>query len=171
MDRCDWGPLPAERFQVWLNLVQAFAVVSARVEEELDAASRLSLAEHEILIRLSFSPGGRLRMYDLADLLLLSKSGVTRVVDRLEHRGLVTRHTSKEDRRVVHARLSEEGARVLRMAQPVLGSAVEAAIARHLTDRDVAALRRALRRVLEGNGAWTKHRCSPSYCRDDEASE
>ena len=168
MDGCDWGPLPAERFQVWLNLVQALSAASTRIEEDLDAACGLSLAEHEVLLRLSYAPGRRLRMYDLADLLLFSKSGVTRIVDRLERRGLVTRDPSEEDRRVVHARLSDEGMRALGMAQPALGSAVETAIARHLTDRDVAALRRALRKILEGNGAWAEHRCSPSYCRDRE---
>ena len=162
------GPgLPAERFHAWLNLLQTFAVVSGRLEAELDAAHGLSLAEHEVLMRLMQSPERRLRMYDLADLLLLSKSGVTRIVDRLEKRGVVAREISDEDRRVVYAVLNPAGMKLVRQTRTLMHESVERFFSRHLSDADVAALRGILRGVLEGNDAWADHRCAPSL---EEAS-
>jgi DNA-binding MarR family transcriptional regulator len=163
MERCDGGALDEGRFHAWLNLLQAYSIVSARIEAELDAACGLSLPEHEVLVRLIQAPERRLRMFDLASLLLLSKSGVTRLVDRLERRGLVAREMSPEDRRVVHTRLSDEGAAAFHRARPVIAAAIEQYFSQHLTDSDVTELRGALRKVLEGNGEWVELRCSPSY--------
>lgn len=161
MDSSGQG-LPAERFHAWLNLLQTYAVVSARLDAELDAAHGLSLAEHEVLIRLVQSSDRRLRMYDLADLLLLSKSGATRVVDRLEKRGLVAREVSDEDRRVVYAALTPAGTKLVGQTRALMHASVESHFARHLSDADVTALRRILRRVLEGNDAWHEQRCAPA---------
>ncbi|HJR46154.1 MAG TPA: MarR family transcriptional regulator [Actinomycetota bacterium] len=154
--------LSAERFHAWLNLLQTYSVVSGRIEAELDAAHGLSLAEHEVLIRLAQAEGTRLRMYDLADLLLLSKSGATRVVDRLEKRGLVERVVSTDDRRVVYAALTRSGAALLVKTRPLLHDSVERFFSGHLSDDEVARLRAVLRRVLEGNDAWAEHRCAPA---------
>lgn len=169
MDRCVGG-IPHERFQAWLNLLQAHAVISSRIEAELDATCGLSLAEHEVLLRLAHAPDEQLRMYDLSDLLLLSKSGITRLVDRLEKRGFVTRELSKLDRRVIHTKLTAEGGAVLERAKPVLARSVDAFFSSHLSDADIKALRGALKRVLEGNGSWAEHRCSPAYAEDAEAT-
>ena len=163
---CVGGILPHERFQAWLNLLQTYSVVSAKLEAQLDAACGLSLAEHEVLLRLAHAPEGHLRMYDLSDLLLLSKSGITRLVDRLEKRALVAREMSDADRRVIHARLTDEGRDVVERAKPVLARSVEAFFSAHLSDADIAGLRSALKRVLEGNGSWAEHRCSPTYAQD-----
>lgn len=166
MDRCVGGILPHTRFQAWLNLVQVHSVAGAKIEAELDAACGLSLAEHEVLLRLAHAPDGQLRMYDLSDLLLLSKSGITRMVDRLEKRGLVARELSDRDRRVIHARLTDEGTAVLQRAKPVLATAVDAFFSAHLSDADVAAMRGLLKKVLEGNGSWAEQRCSATYAED-----
>lgn len=158
------GPaLPAERFHAWLNLLQTHVVVSGRLEAELDAAHGLSLAEHEVLIRLLQAPDRRLRMYDLADLLLLSKSGVTRVVDRLEKRGVVGREISDRDRRVVYAALTPAGVSLVGETRALMHASVERFFSQHLSDADVSALRGILRRVLEGNDAWAEHRCAPRF--------
>ena len=170
MDRCVGGILPHDRFQAWLNLLQVHAVVGAKIEAELDAACGLSLAEHEVLLRLAHAPDDQLRMYDLSDLLLLSKSGITRLVDRLEKRGLIARELWEQDRRVIHARLSEEGRAVLERAKPVLARAVDDFFSSHLSDRDIASLRGALKRVLQANGSWAEQRCSPSYAEDSAES-
>ena len=151
------------RFRAWLNLLQAYSVVRGRIEPALERASGLSLPEHEVLVRLVQAPRGRLRMYDLASLLLLSKSGATRVVERLERRGLVAREMSPDDRRVVLARLTDEGRVAYGRSRPVMAAAIEEFFSQHLTDADVGHLRRALRKVLQGNGEWAEPRCSPEY--------
>jgi DNA-binding MarR family transcriptional regulator len=151
------------RFHAWLNLLQGYSVVSARVEAKLEASGGLSLAEHEVLVRLAQAPARRLRMFDLASLLLLSKSGATRLVDRLERRGFVARRMSPQDRRVVLATLTDEGQQTYERARPVVAAAIEEYFSQHLTDDDVTDLRVALRKLLEGNGEWAESRCSPAY--------
>ena len=170
MERCDGGLLDDDRFHAWLNLVQAHSVVSSRMEARLDAACGLSLPEHELLIRLAQAPDRRLRMYDLASLLLLSKSGITRVVDRLEKRGLVVRKMSETDRRVVLAGLTDEGVAVLAKARPVIAAGIDEFYSRHLTDEEIDTMLAILRKVLEGNGEWVETRCSPTGERDAAAA-
>lgn len=166
MDRCVGGILPHDRFQAWLNLVQVRSVVAAKIQAELEVTCELSLAEHEVLLRLAHAPEDQLRMFDLSDLLMLSKSGVTRLVDRLEKRGLIARELWDRDRRVIHARLTDEGRAVLERAKPVLARSVDAFFSAHLNDEDVAALRGALKSVLQGNGSWAEQRCSAAYAED-----
>ena len=150
-----------ERTRAWLNVVQTNRVVSDALEEAVESAAGLSLAEYELLVRISNVEDGRLRMVDLADLLLVSKSGVTKLVDRVEQAGLVARESSEEDRRLTFARLTRDGRRALNRAAPAFDAAHERVFSRHLADRDVRCLRGALRKVLEGNGAWEERRCSP----------
>lgn len=157
-----------QRLGAWMNLLQADAVVAEVLEEHLDAVG-LSLAQHEVLMRLAHAEGTRLRMLDLATLLLVSKSGVTRLVDRMEAAGLVRREACPTDRRVVYTALTDEGRRRIEAARPVFARGLEAAFSRHLDDRDVASLRAILRKVLEGNGQWQERRCSPTY--EAEAAE
>lgn len=166
MERCDGGLLDDGRFHAWLNLVQAHTVVGSRMEARLVAAVGLSLPEHELLIRLAQAPQRKLRMYDLASLLLLSKSGVTRVVDRLEKRGLVAREMSGTDRRVVLAELTDDGVEVLKKASPVIAAGIDEFYSRHLTDEDIGSLRTIFRKVLEGNGEWVETRCSPTVAAE-----
>lgn len=166
MDRRVGGILPYDRFQAWLNLLQVHSVVHTKIESELHAICGLSLAEHEVLLRLGHAPKDQLRMYDLSDLLMLSKSGVTRLVDRLEKRGLIERELCDRDRRVIHARLTKDGRRLLERAKPVLARSVDSFFSAHLSDDDVAALRGALKSVLQANGCWAEQRCSPSYAED-----
>jgi len=170
MERCDGGLLDDGSFHAWLNLIQAHSVVSSRVEARLDAACGLSLPEHELLIRLSQAPDRHLRMYDLASLLLLSKSGITRVVDRLERRGLVGRKMSDTDRRVVLAYLTGAGVEILEEARPFIAGGVDEFFSRHLGDDEIASLRGLLRKILEGNGEWVETRCFASDDAEMSAS-
>ena len=170
MERCDGDLLDDGSFHAWLNLVQAHSVVSARMGARLEAGCGLSLPEHELLIRLSQAPERHLRMYDLASLLLLSKSGITRVVDRLERRGLVARKMSDTDRRVVLACLTEEGAELLEQARPFIAGGVEEFFSSHLEEDEMASLRAILRKVLHGNGEWVETRCSPTTERETAAA-
>jgi DNA-binding MarR family transcriptional regulator len=158
-----------ERLGAWLNLIQANRVVSDALELALEAAAGLSLAEHELLIRIAHSPDGRLRMADLASLLLVSKSGVTRLVDRVEQAGLVRRELSPEDRRVTFARITGAGRQALARANPAFAVGLERSFSTHLDDADVQCLRAALRKVLAGNGEWEEDRCSPDYASEEPA--
>lgn len=94
---------------VWRNFLRAHARVTRALELELLASQRLSLASYDVLVQLAEAPGRRLRMTELADAVLLSRSGVTRLVDRLERGGLVTRARVDSDGRGVVAVLTQAG--------------------------------------------------------------
>lgn len=106
----------ADELAAWRSFLRAHAHVTRALERELVAEQRLSLAAYDVLVQLAEAPGRMLRMTDLADAVLLSRSGVTRLVDRLEQTGLVCRQRTSVDGRGVVAVLTEDGLQRLREA-------------------------------------------------------
>lgn len=151
-----------------MNLVQSNQVVESVLEDDLEASVGLSLAEFEVLSRLSRAPAGGRKMSDIANLLLASKSGITRIVDRLERDGLVLREIPPENRRVVRASITSEGRKALARAKLVFARGLDQAFSQHLSDADIRMLRRILRKLLVGNGAWEEERCS---LKSDDGAE
>ncbi len=111
-------PLTAHdpRLAPWRAFLVAHARVSRRLDEELRAEHDLSFAEYDALLTIATAPGRRIRMRRLADQVLLSKSGVTRLIDRLVADGLVERDTCMTDARGAEAVLTEAGLERLRAA-------------------------------------------------------
>lgn len=112
-------PHPARtdaRLAAWRAFLRAHARVTRQIERELQAAQGLALADYDLLAQLAGEPDRRLRMSELAERLVLSRSGVTRLVDRLEAGGLVQRHSCQEDRRGQWAAITEAGTARLRGA-------------------------------------------------------
>lgn len=145
----------------WLNLQQANRVLEGIFEHRLRTAAELSTAEYEVLFRLQVAADHPLRMSEIAAQLLNSPSGTTRIADRLEAAGLITRETPRDNRRVVRVTLTERGRRALERADTVFREALHEAFATHLSEADISDLRRLMRKLLEGNGAWSDARCSP----------
>ena len=114
------GPLRARdpRLAPWRAFVRAQAHVSRRLDEDLRTEHGLSLQEYVALLILAESPDRRLRMGRLADSLTLSKSGATRLIDRLVDDGLVDRVTCSSDLRGAEAALTDAGLKRLRTAAP-----------------------------------------------------
>jgi DNA-binding MarR family transcriptional regulator len=108
-------PTGAE-LQVWRSFLSAHARVMRILEAELLAEQRLSLVSYDVLVQLAEAPHRNLRMAELADRVLLSRSGVTRLVDRLERAGLVARQRVEADGRGVIAELTPAGLDRLRIA-------------------------------------------------------
>src|SRR5439155_21330416 len=98
-----------DRMAAWMALMQAHAAVVAGLEDELLRERGLPLSWHEVLVHLAAAPEGRLRMQDLARSVLLSKSGVTTLVDRMEGHGLGDRTACSSDRRVVYGPIAHRG--------------------------------------------------------------
>ncbi|HEV3356908.1 MAG TPA: MarR family transcriptional regulator [Pseudonocardiaceae bacterium] len=101
---------------VWRSFLRAHARIVRALESELLADQQLSLASYDVLVQLAEAPQRRLRMTELADAVLLSRSGVTRLVDRLEKAGFVTRARVDSDGRGVEAVLTDAGLDRLRSA-------------------------------------------------------
>ncbi len=110
------GRLSETELRTWQALLHAYHQVIRKLDRELREQHDLPLAAYDVLLRLARAPGRALRMTDLADRVMLSPSGVTRLVDRLVSKGLVRRQTDPDDRRVALASLTEKGLRELRGA-------------------------------------------------------
>jgi len=95
--------------RAWRSLKRAHAALAKRVDAELERSHGLPLTSYEVLHRLVESPGGRMRMCDLAEQAQLSRSGLTRLADRLEREGLLERCSCEHDARGAYACLTEHG--------------------------------------------------------------
>lgn len=140
--------VPSDRLAVWRRFLEVHAVVVGALEAELDEARGLPLAWYDVLVALQEAPEARLRMQDLASRVLFSRSGLTRLVDRMVAAGYVTRERCEDDRRGTYAVLAPAGARCLRDASGVHLRGIRDHFARHLDDADVVALSVALGKVL-----------------------
>lgn len=94
----------------WGGFLGTYARMNRMIEEDLQSHSNITHVEFEILLRLSWSENKKMRIQDIAAQSVLTRSGVSRVVERLEKAGLVTREEASEDRRGAYAVLTEEGA-------------------------------------------------------------
>src|SRR5919197_6042956 len=103
--------LKAEELAAWRGLLRAHDQLTRALDADLSEAHGLPLASYEVLLFLARAPDGRMRMAELADSVLLSRSGVTRLVDRLEGEGLVKRTRCPEDARGLYAGITEAGRR------------------------------------------------------------
>lgn len=112
----DW--LDEDEMRAWRTLLAAHARLARVLDEELEEAHGVSLQDHEVLIHLSEAAGHRLRMADLADLLLMSRSGLSRRVDRMVADDLVHRVRCSSDGRGVWAEMTAMGRRCLEEATP-----------------------------------------------------
>jgi DNA-binding MarR family transcriptional regulator len=104
------------RLDAWRAFLSAHARLVRRLDEELRAEHGLSLAEYDTLFQIASAPGRRLRMHELAERVLLSRSGTTRLIDRLESDGLVVRWACSSDARGAEAALTQAGLHRLRTA-------------------------------------------------------
>jgi len=132
----------------WRGMLRVHSEVVARLDTELEQDQGLPLSAYEVLIYLGESRDGRLRMGELASLLLLSRSGLTRLVDRLERGGLVRRERCEDDARGFFAVLTPAGRRKLRSARPVHLAGVRRHFLERLSAEDLDALGAAWSRVL-----------------------
>ena len=145
----------------FLNLCAARSLLEETLDRHLRASAGITLAQHEVLYRLSLAPGGRLRMAGLADMLLTSKSGCSRLVDRMTVTGLVARQPSTTDRRLVFAVLTPTGRTTLLRSAPIFLAGVTSAFGNHLDRNDHETLGRILQKLLAAHDAWDVRRCEP----------
>jgi DNA-binding MarR family transcriptional regulator len=145
---------PAWLDETEMEAWQAFLRASTRLMERLDAeldGFGLSLADYEILVHLSAEPSGELRMTELAARTLVSRSGLTRRLDRLVQGGLVVRRSCPTDRRGVLAVLTPIGRQRLEDAAPTHLDGVRRHFISQLQNQDLAALTDALLAVVHSS--------------------
>lgn len=138
------------RLAAWSAFLRAHARVVRELERELQTEQRMALTDYDVLVQLASAGEHRLRMSELADRLLLSRSGATRLVDRLVAQGLIERAACDDDRRGQWASLTDAGYERLRQVSPTHLRGVAEHFLDRLSPDDLAALERALGRLDEG---------------------
>jgi DNA-binding MarR family transcriptional regulator len=101
--------LDREELAAWRGMLRVHAALTRALDAELTERHGLPLSSYEVLLFLADAPGGRMRMSELADSVLLSRSGLTRLVDRLERDGLLEREQCEEDARGYFAMITDSG--------------------------------------------------------------
>ena len=139
------SPSP-ERLRAWRLYFESALALHDVLDAELERDAGISLRWYDALVHLEETPDG-LRMNELAERILYSKSGFTRVVDRMEEAGFLRRVRPENDRRSILVVLTEEGRNTLEQARRHHRHAIEQHFSRHLTDTDIRALTRALEKV------------------------
>jgi DNA-binding MarR family transcriptional regulator len=134
----------------WRAFLRAHALVNRKLEAELLAEQDLPLASYDVLLQLAEAEGRRLRMTELADRVLLSRSGLTRLVDRLERDSLVERAACPNDARGTHAVLTDTGLARLREAAPVHLRGVAEHVTNRLTEDELDQLAHLMGKLLDG---------------------
>jgi DNA-binding MarR family transcriptional regulator len=132
------GELSSLELHAWRGLLRAHAALVKELDAELDERHGMPLSSYEVLIVLRSAPERRLRMSDLAQTVVLSRSGVTRLVDRLEREGLLARVTCLSDGRGCFAALTDKGEETLDRVRPTHLAGVRERFIRHFSEDELA---------------------------------
>ena len=141
--------LSKQHLAAWRAFLKAHALLIDRIDHDLVAARQLPLSWYDVLIELYEAPERRLRMHEVAERVVLSRSGLTRLVDRLEAEGFLRRDRSETDRRGAYAVITEEGIAALRHAWPIYARGIAQYFAHWLTEEEAQLFAAALDRIVE----------------------
>lgn len=139
-----------ERLETWKRFLRAHVAITRRLSAELTAEHGLTVHDYEVLLHLAHAEQRVLRRVDLAERLLLTPSGITRLLDGLERAGLVERASCASDARVVYAQLTDSGYERLREASATHLDGVEELFLGRFTADELAALSELLGRLTDG---------------------
>jgi DNA-binding MarR family transcriptional regulator len=152
--------LSARELHAWRGLLRTQAWMTKALDAELEGAHGLPLSSYEVLMFLADAEGERMRMCDLASSVLLSRSGLTRLADRMERDGLIVRVSCDADARGAFAKLTPAGREKLRAARATHLSGVRSLFLDHLSDAEQDMLGELWERIVPDDAAATKW-CAP----------
>jgi len=144
------GPTTPTELVPFVNFLRAHAAVVRELSSELVSAHGLTINDFEVLLRLSRADGSRMRRVDLAQEVLLTPSGITRLLEGLERSGFVERVACKEDLRVSYAQLTPAGRTKLRAAGKTHVAGIHRLYLDHFDDDERAVLGELLGRLTDG---------------------
>lgn len=146
MARKDKVEIAENELAAWRALLNSHALVIRRIEQDLQVAGLPPLGWYDVLWALNSSPARRLRIHELVDKVVLSRTGLSRLVDRIEAAGLLRREPVPGDRRGAYAAITDDGVEMLRRIWPVYALGIRERFLAQL-EGDAAPLRAALERV------------------------
>ncbi|MDX6666400.1 MAG: hypothetical protein QOG68_2606 [Solirubrobacteraceae bacterium] len=148
----DLDRLSLSELRAWRSLARAHACLVKRLDAQLEAEHGLPLTSYEVLLRLAESDDGKMRMHDVATSVLLSRSGLTRLIDRLERDGLVARCSCENDARGAYAVITDTGRSKVAAARAAHLAGVRALFVAHYTEAELDVLGTLLDRLLPADG-------------------
>ncbi len=144
--------------RVWATFLKTHAAVVRQLEHELAEERGLPLSWYDVLLELNAAPGRRLRMQELGERVVLSRTRVSRIVDEMVRHRLVAREPDPADRRATFAALTSAGRKALRAAAPVYLRGIREHFTSHLSEPELTIIGESLGRVLEAQRPHTAHR-------------
>ena len=160
----DLRPLDATELRAWRGMLRAHALLVKRLDAELEAEHGLPLTSYEVLVYLDKAEGCKMRMCDVAESVVLSRSGLTRLVDRLERDGYVERVSCADDARGAYARLTDAGREKLRDAATTHLEGIRRHFLSHFEPSELAVLADAWERIA---GPGPASGCTPALTAPD----
>jgi DNA-binding MarR family transcriptional regulator len=139
--------LSDQALSAWVGLLRGHAALTRSLNADLVADHGLTLNDYEVLLRLSRAPDRRMRRVDLAEQVLLTASGITRLLDGLQASGYVDKAACSSDARVTYAVLTDEGREKLRSAADVHLAGIRAKFAERYSDEELSTLAELLGRL------------------------
>ncbi|HMB78090.1 MAG TPA: MarR family transcriptional regulator [Kiloniellaceae bacterium] len=136
----------------WAGLVRAQQLLLGNVEAELKRHELPPLAWYDVLLELQRQPDGRLRLSEIGKQVLLSKYNVTRLVDRLERKGLVARVACEDDARGAFAAITKDGQALLERMWPVYHQSLQTHLFKHFGEKELDQMAAFMRRIIAVNG-------------------
>lgn len=137
----------------WRAFLRAHATLLRGMEHDLEAARAVPFSFYGVLFTLASGPSGGMRLSELADQVFLTKSGLTRLLDRMAEHGLIERRACTQDKRGQYAMLTPAGRRAFRRSAPAHLASIAHRFADRLSARELVVVSGALERVAEVNAA------------------
>ena len=141
--------LKSEVKEAWSWTFVGHALLVKRIDQAMQEAKVVSLDVYDLLLSLELEPGQQMKMCSLADRVLLSRSGLTRLVDRLVEQGLIERVGCQEDRRSTYARLTDTGLKERERAWPVFRDQIDMLFQSQLKEGDAECLSEIYKRIVD----------------------
>jgi DNA-binding MarR family transcriptional regulator len=154
-------PAPPQQLEAWVAFLRSHAAIIRELSANLQRQHDLTLNDYEVLLHLAHSEHGMMRRVDLAERVLLTASGITRLLDGLERSGHVEKATCETDARVSYAKLTEQGRRKLREAAVTHLADIDDYFTSRYSESELATLADLLSRLPTTGGNTA---CEPEPC-------
>ena len=154
-----WSDLAASQQAAWFGFLRTHDQVVRELDQELQEAHGLPLTSYDVLVQLARAPSGQRQMWELAEAVVLTRSGLTRLVERLEREGLVERCRGEGDARQVFARITKRGHQRLRESSSTHVAGVRARFLDRLSPEQIDQLGGIWRQLLQ----WSNPTCSRGH--------
>lgn len=141
-------PLSEDELQMWLALMRGMAIVNRRLARDMQQEHGYHISWYDVLVRLFHAPHCQMTMSELADNVVMSGGGLTRLLDKMVEAGLIERVLDPEDRRLVYARLTDAGRELAAELMQAHQQRIREYVVQHLSDEEVQTVRAAFERIL-----------------------